>query len=300
MKFKAAFYCGLQYLIATLLLLSVSTTAQSKNTDSLRLAALVDSMGHHSNRDTNCTFCDLALNNFTKPHIIKKYPTLVSTAFQRANNCLLDKYGLAATLPLLDRMGKLAKQNNSIELQAWYLNLKGIMLFEANQNDSVLPVLLQSLQLFEKIKTSKDGLSRTCEFIGGVYWKIADTTKAIYYRKKALEYAEGIWWLKDIMLTDLAVQYTRIKQHDSARYYILESMEQSRKYNRGLGIAYITLLKNDYALHADDATLELDFQNGVNESKKVNGVRLIFWGANDLCEQFFKSKEEEFDICYTS
>ena len=254
-----------------LLLVSIylNSTAQKNTADSIALVACIDSINAHISKDATCSYCNSILDKCSTPDAVKNYPELVSSAFRRVEDCYHNKYDLAHTVPVIERLGKLARDNNSDDLQAWYLNMTGQMMFNANQSDSVLPVLLHSLKLFEKIKTSRDGLSLTCEFLGGVYWKINDTTKCIYYHKKSLEYAEGSKWLKHIMLTNISVYYTRVKQYDSARTYTLRAIEEEDKYKRGHGVSYITLLRIDYNSGADEKTLESDFQNGMPQSQNI-------------------------------
>jgi class 3 adenylate cyclase len=260
----------LPFIVSIFLLLSMDLycLGQTFQSDSLRYASVIDSINQHILKDTDCHACTALLDQLSTPEVANRHTATVSMAYRRVINCVLDKHESIDAMPVIERLGKLSRESNNDELKAWHLTLHAELLFNANVKDSVLPMLHRAIKLFEKRGTTLDGLSIACEFLGGIYWDIQDTTKSIYYHKRSLKYAEGNKWLRHIMLANIALYYTRTKNYGEARKYTEMALEEGRKHDRGLGVSYTNLLKIDHSSGASAEVLDSDFNNAVSEAHK--------------------------------
>jgi class 3 adenylate cyclase len=245
-----------------------SCFSQTTTTDSLRYAAVLDSINAHIRKDNDCHHCTALLDKLSTPDVANRHTATVSMAYRRVIHCWREKHETIDAMPILERLGKLGRESNNDELKAWHLTLHAEMLFNANVKDSVLPMLHRALKLFEKLGITHDGLSITCEYLGGIYWDIQDTTQSIHYHKRSLEYAEGNKWLRHIMLANIALYYTRTKNYGQARRYTEMALEEGRKHDRGQGVSYTNLLKIDHSSGAGAQVLETDFNNAIAEAQK--------------------------------
>lgn len=245
--------------------------------DSLHYASVLDSINYHIGNDKGCDECMVLIEHLTSDDAVKRFPSLVSMGFRRLVDCWRFKAESYNALPTIDRLGRLAKATGNMEMSAWHNFLQAELMFNANVKDSVLPLLHRALDQFEKIGTSKDGLSLSCEYLGGIYWDIKDTAQSIYYHKRSLEYAEDNKWLRHIMLANIALYYTRIKDYTSARQYTEMALAEGRLHGRGLSVSYVNLLKIDHASGASDQVIHTDFERAVEEGEKWNDSNALMY-----------------------
>ena len=257
-------------ILIVLLTNHLACLGQTTSSDSLRYAAVLDSINAHIRKDSDCHHCTALLDKLSTPDVANRHTVIVSMAYRRVLDCWRGKHETIDAMPIIERLGKLGQESHNDELNAWHLTLHAEMLFNANVKDSVLPMLHRALKLFEKRGITRDGLSITCEYLGGIYWDIQDTSQSIHYHKRSLEYAEGNKWLRHIMLANIALYYTRTKNYKEARRYTEMALEEGRKHDRGLGVSYTNLLKINHSSGASAEVLDSDFNNALAEAHKWN------------------------------
>ena len=160
MLHRLKYFCLAAFIPALLLCTNLSAQNAPLDKDSIALTALLDSMGRTLKTDSNCAICRELLNHFSDTKVSRTYPGLVSNAYRTMFNCKRRVGGAAQTLPLVAELTRVADQSGSNELKAWALYWRALTLSEINQTDSILPLYLQALELFEKTN-SRDGLALT-------------------------------------------------------------------------------------------------------------------------------------------